>query len=197
MIPALAAPLLALTMSVPGHVDAPPPAVAAAAEVAERCTFGPLARSLHDAGAWRDLRPMAEDNPFLAAELDGIMPGYRLAFVHEASLGLLLVAGDPLPDMAPADPGHWTSLLEETRRTCVADALACEVEPLGDGDGGLLASALLEEDGERYRRETAAFTGADACGYRVQFTAPDAAFAESGWSDIRAALGRLRRIAGS
>lgn len=198
MLHDLAAPLLALLATLPGRVDAPAPAptTAAAPASVERCAFESLARSLHDAGAWRNLGPMVEDNPFLAAELDGIMPGYRLAFVHEASLGLLLVAGDPLGAPKASDEAHWSGLVEETRRSCAVLALSCEIEPLDDRAGGMIATALLEEDGERYRRETVAFTGADSCAYRVQFTAPDAAFAESGWSDIRDAFRNIRRIAG-
>ncbi len=161
------------------------------------CAFSRMEVTLAGLSGWRDLGPAAAENPFLAAEFEAIMPGYRLAFVHEESLGLLLVGGARLAALPPrgeAGVRYWDEAVRETEAACAETALSCDVEPLGRNAAGLIASSRLAEAGEEYRRETLAFFGADECSYQLQFTTPEAALSEEGWSELRATLERLRRV---
>ena len=190
MIAAILAAILAVTNVAP----LPPSARLGSIDL---CAFSRMEATLTGLSGWRDLGPAAAENPFLAAEFEAIMPGYRLAFVHEESLGLLLVGGarlEALPPRGEEGMRYWHEAARETEAACAEAALSCAVEPLDETAGGLIASSRLAEAGEEYRRETLAFFGADECSYQLQFTTPEAALSEEGWSQLRATLKRLRRV---
>ncbi len=191
------AAILAAVLAVTGAAPVSPGGRLASIDL---CAFSRMEATLTGLSGWRDLGPAAAENPFLAAEFEAIMPGYRLAFVHEESLGLLLVGGARLATVPPrgeAEVRYWNEAARETEAACAEAALSCAVEPLGElsgNAGGLIASSRLAEAGEEYRRETLAFFGADQCSYQIQFTTPEAALSEDGWSELRATLENLRRV---
>ncbi|MFQ5347207.1 MAG: hypothetical protein ACE5ED_05105 [Rhodothalassiaceae bacterium] len=188
------ATILAAFLAAKGAAPLPP--VPAFTSI-DLCAFSRLEAALGGLSGWRDLGPAAAGNPFLATELESILPGYRLAFVHEESLGLLLVGGARLADIPPAGEAgarYWDEAARETEAACAEEALSCVVETLGEGAGGLVASSRLTEEGEQYRRETLAFIGADRCSYQLQFTTPETALSEEGWSRLRATLDQLRHV---
>lgn len=163
----------------------------------EQCAFDSLARVVGGGSQWHDLSSAVLTDPGLAAELSDMMPGYRLAYINTANMGLLLLGGDRLAADAHAEgrtEDYWREAESATRAACQASGVECEVTALSDAPFGLAAMTRIDQEGETYRRETLAFPGDNACTYSLQFTGSEQAITDSEWRVVRDGLQALRGL---
>lgn len=169
---------------------------------APACDVTAMQSLMEDASGWKDVGPGAVEDPELEAYFENSLPGYRLAYLHRDSLGVLLIDGRELPAAAQdetrklAPDRRWSQVADAARAACAKSADACEVSMLSSLPMGVSADSVLSDDaaGETLQRVTVAFDGPGRCAYSVQFTSPIEAFTATAWRKLRDELISLRKI---
>ncbi|GAB4577185.1 MAG: hypothetical protein Tsb008_22770 [Rhodothalassiaceae bacterium] len=173
------------------------PPVSAKDHPIEQCAFERIQSAVGSSEYWHDLGPSARLDSDLAQELSDMMPGYRLAYLNRANMGLLLIGGSPLAGSMTEEThrsAYWLEAEMETRRACDASGVACEVRALEDAPYGLSAVTRIDAEDGVFRRETLAFPGGDGCSYSIQFSSPEPALSEPEWQAVRDGLMTLRNL---
>lgn len=169
---------------------------------APACDVTALHSIMAGAAGWKDVGPGVVDDPELETYFENSLPGYRLAYLHRDSLGVLLIDGRELPAATPVDAANnapdqrWSQVADAARAACAETADSCEVSMLSSLPMGVSADSVLSDDmaGERLQRVTVAFDGPGRCAYSVQFTSPIEAFSAAAWQQLRDELISLRKI---
>lgn len=172
----------------------PPPAGAEEEAAREACAVPVIAAALRESPRWRDLQsPLGRDGALVEA-LEAQMPGYRLAFRHRASAGLLLVGVERMDSAEAGSAAFWAETAEAAARACAESGADCQVETFEQVPHGLRATTRFAAESSAMRRETLAFSDSRDCGYSIQFTGANARFDEAGWVAVRKALLELRGL---
>jgi len=166
------------------------------------CDVSAMRTTLERARGWQDVGPAAVDDRELEAYFEKSLPGYRLAYLHRDSLGVLLIDGRALPSglmngsEAEGPDRRWSQVAEEARAACAESAVSCDVSMLSSLPMGVSADSVLADsaEGETLQRVTVAFDGPGRCAYSVQFTSPAEAFTATAWRKLRDELIALRKI---
>ncbi|GEQ98335.1 hypothetical protein JCM17844_19720 [Iodidimonas gelatinilytica] len=163
----------------------------------EQCAFSEISKALAGHEQWHDLADFFYTDPELAAEFSEMMPGFKMAYLHADSTGVLLVGGERL-SRNPSEPqqnhGYWAQAVDETQEACAQEGVACDVEAFSEAPFGLSASTYIQSDADRTRRETLAFVGGNQCVYSIQFSGPESAISDDEWQDLKVALLDLRAL---